>query len=203
MSSIYQKKTGDCRKFEHVAERLRIISNSRGHAACLANIKDFHIWLTSYFINIYPLGMQSSQNIASGMWSTSIHYCFTSHESPMIFSKGIQAWKNVLVFWDGETISIVLCCAVCLWLVNCRWPVTQRAQNGREANCFPLPPDDQALCFLMHLHFFLLQPWIFFISEKPELLDTYIVPITIYWIYLTRRDISDGVWRKKLNSLLK
>lgn len=113
-------------------------------ACSLVNIKDFYFWLTSYFVNIYPLGMQSSQNIASGMWSMSIHYCF-SWISNDIFERNTSVKKAC---WSLETERrYLLCCAVCLRLVNCRWSDIQCAQNGQEANCFPLPPDDQALCF--------------------------------------------------------
>lgn len=156
----------------HTAERLRIILNSREDAS-LANIICSYISHQSspLLINIIFHQLQPVGNAAE---SKHCHWLLDYEHLLLPFCSWISneiQWREKKTLneenWSSsepvspcmgwrEGISFVLCClSVITVLQAVSHPVSR---NGWEANCFPLPPDDQAVCFLPHLHFFLFKP---------------------------------------------
>ncbi len=141
------------------------------------HIKDLPFWLTSYFINFNLLGMQSKH----------CHWLLDYEHLLLPFCSWIsnEIWwgekkLNEEAWWSSqpispcmgwqEGISLVLCCLSVITVLQVLSHSVSR--DGWEADCFPLPPDDQPVCFFLNLHFFLFKPWIFFFPEKPACLIT-------------------------------
>lgn len=119
-----------------------------------------------------------SLNIATGCWIMSISYCLSAHEYQIKYAGGKNPkLRNLMVFPANLSLhgmtrgdSLVLCCLSVITVLQVVSHSVSR--DGWEADCFPLPPDDQPVCFLLNLHFFLFKPWISFFPEKPACLIT-------------------------------